>query len=349
MKGIGLVFAGGGGKGAYQIGVWKYLHELGLDQYVRAVSGTSVGALNAALFVGSNYESAEQLWLNIEPQQILTPKEISAEDIRKWMLDKGIVTGNSLFAGALSGMYSVATEVVAPMANQLLMHWQGNHLFSRKGITKLIEKGVDFRKIRASNLPCYATCLELPFFQVQRFMLNDYDDETAKMLLLASSAIPIVFKNEKINGKEYCDGGVPVVGDNVPVQPVYETGVENIIVIHLDREGTLDRSLYPNANIIEVIPQSDLGGPLTGTLDFTSTGSSWRIEQGYQDIERVFGPMIETLKLNAINQQILMKAQRRQDEFEQKRKSLYQKENALKQKKSTDGFDTIYQELMEGK
>lgn len=31
MKGIGLVFAGGGGKGSYEIGVWKYLHEIGID------------------------------------------------------------------------------------------------------------------------------------------------------------------------------------------------------------------------------------------------------------------------------------------------------------------------------
>ena len=80
MKGIGLVFAGGGGKGAYEIGVWKYLHEIGLDQYIRVVSGTSVGALNAALVVGSSYEVAEKLWMNIREDKILTPKEITAED-----------------------------------------------------------------------------------------------------------------------------------------------------------------------------------------------------------------------------------------------------------------------------
>jgi len=47
---IGLAFVGGGGKGAYQIGVWKALCETGLDKQVQAVSGTSVGALNAAMF-----------------------------------------------------------------------------------------------------------------------------------------------------------------------------------------------------------------------------------------------------------------------------------------------------------
>ena len=86
MKGIGLVFAGGGGKGSYEIGVWKYLHEIGIDQYIRVVSGTSVGALNAALFVGSSYEVAEELWLNISQDKILTPKKITTEDIMKWLV-----------------------------------------------------------------------------------------------------------------------------------------------------------------------------------------------------------------------------------------------------------------------
>ena len=47
---IGLVLSGGGAKGAFQAGVWKAMHELGLADRVRAISGTSVGAINAAAF-----------------------------------------------------------------------------------------------------------------------------------------------------------------------------------------------------------------------------------------------------------------------------------------------------------
>ena len=47
---IGLVLAGGGARGAYQIGVWKALIELGIDKYIKVVSGTSIGAVNAMLF-----------------------------------------------------------------------------------------------------------------------------------------------------------------------------------------------------------------------------------------------------------------------------------------------------------
>ena len=38
-KGIGLVLAGGGGKGAYQLGVLKALKEKGLLDEVTAISG----------------------------------------------------------------------------------------------------------------------------------------------------------------------------------------------------------------------------------------------------------------------------------------------------------------------
>ena len=61
----GIVFSGGGGKGAYQIGVWKYLHELGIDQKIHGVSGASGGALNSLLFLQGDYQKAEELWADI--------------------------------------------------------------------------------------------------------------------------------------------------------------------------------------------------------------------------------------------------------------------------------------------
>lgn len=39
--GIGLTFAGGGGKGAYQIGVWKYLREIGMEKVIAVYLKTS--------------------------------------------------------------------------------------------------------------------------------------------------------------------------------------------------------------------------------------------------------------------------------------------------------------------
>ena len=56
----GLVLAGGGAKGVYQIGAWKALRELGIA--VDCVVGTSVGAMNGALVALGLYDEAEALW-----------------------------------------------------------------------------------------------------------------------------------------------------------------------------------------------------------------------------------------------------------------------------------------------
>ena len=59
---IGLVLAGGGGKGSYQLGVWKYLAEIGLTKKISVISGSSVGALNAVLLSLCDFDTAVDIW-----------------------------------------------------------------------------------------------------------------------------------------------------------------------------------------------------------------------------------------------------------------------------------------------
>lgn len=66
-----MVLAGGGGKGSYQIGVWKALREMDLEKNLIALSGSSVGALNAALISLGDYDNAEKIWNSIMPEQFL--------------------------------------------------------------------------------------------------------------------------------------------------------------------------------------------------------------------------------------------------------------------------------------
>ena len=68
---IGLAFVGGGGKGAYQIGVWKALVETGIADQVKAVAGTSVGGLNAALFAQGDLGRAIETWENVSYGSVL--------------------------------------------------------------------------------------------------------------------------------------------------------------------------------------------------------------------------------------------------------------------------------------
>ena len=63
-----IVLSGGGSRGAYQIGVWKALRELGI--HIDVAVGTSIGALNAAAIAQDTYESAEALWKQLETDMV---------------------------------------------------------------------------------------------------------------------------------------------------------------------------------------------------------------------------------------------------------------------------------------
>lgn len=339
MNGIGLVLAGGGGKGAYQIGIWKYLHECGLDQYVCAVSGTSVGSLNAALFVSGDFQRAEDLWLNIQPSQILSPRKASVSEILGWIGKVGLTTGiRGVAAGAAAVSMQALTAGVATMLGR-------RYAFSRDGLIELIQQGLDFSVIQNSRMPCYATCLAIPECSVRRFDLRQYSAEEATTLLLASSAIPLVFDSEEFHGERYYDGGIPLVGDNVPIKPIYDLGLDCIIVVHLSQDHVIDHSQYPNAKIIEIVPQVNLGGALDGTLDFSAAGSQWRIRQGYQDAEQIFGMFVEVAKLRRKNEIFLQAFRRSEQAYQQRSQALQAERQKQLETQKLDGFNEMCKNL----
>jgi NTE family protein len=64
-----LVLSGGGGRGAYEIGVYKYLEQIGFDPDV--LVGTSIGAINAAgIASGKTSVDLEMAWLQTRTRDI---------------------------------------------------------------------------------------------------------------------------------------------------------------------------------------------------------------------------------------------------------------------------------------
>ena len=95
MNKTAIVLAGGGSRGAYQIGVWKALREMGIDYQL--VTGTSVGALNGVLMVQQEYDKALAVWENISSQQVLGDMLEGQENLD----DRGCGEGNSSVGSSL--------------------------------------------------------------------------------------------------------------------------------------------------------------------------------------------------------------------------------------------------------
>ena len=68
-----LVLSGGGSRGAYEIGAWQAMEELGVK--FSGVYGTSIGALNAALVAQGDVDAAIEIWENITVNQIVAVDE----------------------------------------------------------------------------------------------------------------------------------------------------------------------------------------------------------------------------------------------------------------------------------
>jgi len=282
MSGIGLVLAGGGGKGAYEIGVWKALDEFGITSNIQAVSGTSVGALNSALFAQGDWEQAERMWKSISPDAVMTLNSIPAYQTLVSALS-GVLFGTRFFSIAQS-LYQWIKRRSAD---------QG--VLSKEGLSRLIDDAFQFESIKTFRGPVYVAAYNISSMKLMYFDLRQTKTfDEVKDQLLASASIPVVFGKTYISGELYWDGGIPVIGDNVPVKPLYEDGYRNLIVVHLSREEPVDRKQFPDCHIIEIMPQEDLGGVISGTLNFKPECASENILRGYCDTVRVLEPIYKT-------------------------------------------------------
>lgn len=301
MKKLGIALSGGGGKGAYQVGVWRALEELGITKNIKAISGSSVGALNGALFISGNSYEAEEIWLERVPERIKAPNF------------QHIIPILVQLAAEFGEKFSILIKWIRELTT--------TGVLSRNGLKEIIREDVSTEKLVFSSIDFFVTCVEIEdtvssdsnewnkisylkhelkdlLKQVTEksptyFHINKVESSLVERILLASSALPAIYPSEKINDKRYRDGGLL---DNIPVQPLYDFGCNVIIVVYLDRISTIDKTKYPNTIFIEIMPQEDQGNFIKGTLDFSKEGSKRRIDQGYKDAMAVLKPIYEMFK-----------------------------------------------------
>ncbi|MEG2935342.1 MAG: patatin-like phospholipase family protein [Clostridium sp.] len=264
---VGLVLSGGGGKGAYELGVWKAIKELGLDKYVTAVSGASIGAMNAMLFAQNDYEEALKMWEEVTIEKLLPINN-------KELIKKGV----TLAIG------SMTLEVVRKHMPKLLE--QGD--VPRDGAIEMISKYMNFDKLKSTGVNCYVSCTETTEFKAEYFKINDYDEETARDMILASSSLPMIYESAEVLGKKYLDGGLV---DNTPIKPLYDEKCDIIIAVLLSKEAKIERELFPNAKIISIVPSIMENKVLEGLLNLDEEAKDKRIERGYEDTKNLLEPI----------------------------------------------------------
>lgn len=256
-KQYGIVLEGGGARGSYQIGAWRALREAGVQ--IKGIAGASVGSLNGALMCMDDLERAEYIWENISYSKVM--------DIDDDLMDQ-------LQHGRLRDLN---LKVVADNALRLLK--EGG--FDIAPLKQLIAGTVDEDRIRDSGRELYITTFSVDerkgiVVDVKNLPEGDIPDA------LLASAYFLAFKNEKLGGKRYMDGGG---FNNVPANVLIDKGYQDIIIIRIyglgfDTEKVIQ--VPEGVNISHIAPKQDLGG----ILEFDRKKAKRNMMLGYYDAKR---------------------------------------------------------------
>ncbi|MGE9942343.1 ornithine carbamoyltransferase [Bariatricus sp. SGI.161] len=252
-KEYGLVFDGGGARGAYQIGAWKALTEAGVK--INAVAGTSVGALNGALVCMGDVEKAEDIWKQMTFSTVM--------DIDDAWMERLLQKEMSLreFLNELKMLLKDGGVDITPL-RQLIHETINEEAIRRSGkeFCLLTFSLSEFRE------------LDLEMEEIPEGMLEDF---------LLASAYLIGFKNERIHGKKYIDGGVV---NNVPLGSLVKRGYKDIIEVRIYGPGREPRVKMPDDGVkYEIAPRVKLGS----IIEFSGKRSRQNLMIGYYDAKRM--------------------------------------------------------------
>ena len=255
----GLVLEGGGTKGAYQIGAYKALRDLGIK--FTGIAGTSIGALNGALIIQDDDKVMEDIWINYDYKSFMNIDEDTYERYKN------------------IEMKAKNFHDVVDLINKA----RKNNGIDISPLRKLLQEKIDEDKIRQSNIDFGITTA---YWDGKIFPKLLYTEDIPKGrladYLIASASLPI-FQLDKLDDKLYLDGRF---SDNIPINMLAQKGYNDIVVIRLvnDSIGKKIINKYKDLNLKLIVPSQDLGGSLNKDKEHIETN----VKLGYLDTMKAY-------------------------------------------------------------
>ena len=248
-----VVLGGGGSKGAYQIGVWQALRELGLDYQV--VTGTSVGALNGALMAQGEFEAAYALWWEMDNARVM----------------EGIPSAGDTLDSRLAVYRAFVREMVTKGGLDI------------SPLEATIRDILDEEKLRQSGVEYGIVTVDMSTLKPVELFLRDMPPGSVADYMIASASCFPAFKPRTIEKARFIDGGYY---DNLPVGMATRAGVARSEIWAVDVDGIgVKRSFRPEVPLHTVRSCWDLGN----FLIFEKDQCRRNIRLGYLDAMKEAG------------------------------------------------------------
>ncbi len=255
----GLVLQGGGARGAYQVGAWKALNELGIDFHV--ITGTSIGSLNGAIMAQGEFDKCYDIWYNLNPNTLM-------EDDAKTYLE--VINANIDLKDS-KRYFEYFKNIVLRGGLDI------------DPLIQLINEVVDEDKIRNSPIKVGLVTVSITDMEAHQLFVDEMEEGMLKDYLMASSFLPF-FKSVDLHGKRFIDGGIY---DNFPLKLMLREEVDEIITIELSSHNIKPSIHRTNIPIKRIIPSGDLGNRFSFSSDVSRKGLS----MGYLDTMKAYGKL----------------------------------------------------------
>jgi len=219
VKHISLALQGGGSHGAF---TWGVMHRLISEPrlYIDGISGTSAGAMNAAVFASGFIKGKRQgaidalarFWDRIGDLCGLPRSFIGAVP--------GFATGWQVDADPTFVALDLMTRIWAP--SQL-------NPFNLNPLRQVLTEVVDFAALRARpEVKLFVTASNVRTCKSRVFRTPELSVDT----LLASACLPLMFKAVEIDGEHYWDGGY--LG-NPAIHPlINECASSDVVIVQIN-------------------------------------------------------------------------------------------------------------------
>ena len=205
-----LVLQGGGALGAYQVGVYRALHEAGIEP--DWVIGTSIGAINAALICGNErgarMDRLDRFWSEVE-------QKAPATNAFDWL---GLNPMLGTLATVFRGIPSFFTPNLAALRGaKAEVGIEAASYYSTAPLRQTLDTLVDWPYLSACH-----TRLTVGAVNALSGEMRYFDSKKEPLVadhVMASGALPPAFGAVRIDGQPYWDGGIY---SNTPIEAVLD-------------------------------------------------------------------------------------------------------------------------------
>jgi NTE family protein len=214
-KAINLALQGGGAHGAFTWGVLDQLLDDGRTE-IEGISGASAGAMNAVMLAdGLTRGGADEARQRLADFWRAVSVDGRLPDLQRGVVERlfPFVPREALWLGAMS---------------RLLSPYDLNPL-NINPLKELIERFVDFAALRADRgLELFISATNVHTGELRVFTRAEITPE----VIMASAALPLLFRAVEIDGMPYWDGGYS--GNPAVIPFLRATATEDVLIVQIN-------------------------------------------------------------------------------------------------------------------